>query len=598
MDYTSPVGRSTAKATYLLVGAYRAPALLFKPGIPDHPAFHEVPPAAEASLAEVMPPDPLPEVLEAAAEREVDWHMSDYERTEDEMEDEEVLYVPEGEEFSPGGEQPGGEKSSPGGEQPEGEESSPGGEQPEGDKHSPGKEASLKEKVKRLSTPVESRTIYLCRPLASTKGADVLLAVQEMLGELDNAGLVVKQVHSDRGKQLVARPLREYFASEGLYHTKTAGLDPAGNGAAERGVGWVKGAIKVLMHSAAVPAECWPLAACHACSRQLQERMGVSSAEILPFASKVWFRVKRYNAGGKEDLLPRWEQGLYMCPSPDVTAGHVVLKEDGNLVVSKSVRGKVYDLEQELELELGASEALLPAEEPEHQPPRRRVVGKSAPEALLPAEPPAPSSPRSPSPAEGPAPPAPSHRVVGKSAPEAPLPAKGLEPPAPSPPEALLPAEDPERPAPSRPEALLPAEGPEPPAPSAPEARVRALRPLDSPPTSSDEDSEPDSTSHFRRRVHVAFMTGPRYSPVQVEAAYQMWLSLGGGFASMSAAAHGLSQEESQAFYMICGEALQGAASSDAGASSNTGGPASSPPRLLLPPARPQDPHPGKRSRP
>ena len=233
MDYTSPVGRSTAKATYLLVGAYRAPSLLFR--IPDHPAFHEVPPDAEASLAEVMPPDPIPKVLEAAAEREVDWHMSDYERTDDEMEEEEVLYVPEGEDLlPPGGEQPEGKESSPGGDQLEGKESSPGGEQPEGENSSPGEEPSLKEKVKGLAAPVESRAIYLCRPLASAKGADVLLAVQEMLGELDNAGLVVRQVHSDRGKQLVARPLREYFASEGLYHTKTAGLDPAGNGAAGR----------------------------------------------------------------------------------------------------------------------------------------------------------------------------------------------------------------------------------------------------------------------------------------------------------------------------------------------------------------------------
>ena len=50
----------------------------------------------------------------------------------------------------------------------------------------------------------------------------------------------------------------------------------------------------------------------------------------------MWVVRRTFFLGGRKD---------YMCPSPDVTAGHVVLKEEGNLVVSKSVRGMVYDLE-------------------------------------------------------------------------------------------------------------------------------------------------------------------------------------------------------------------------------------------------------------
>ena len=81
----------------------------------------------------------------------------------------------------------------------------------------------------------------------------------------------------------------------------------------------------------------------------MRERLPVGDPRLPPFWSKVWYRVKRYGAGGKEDLVPRWHEGRYACPSRMVTGGHVVQKVAGGFTTCKGIKPFVWRIEEFVE---------------------------------------------------------------------------------------------------------------------------------------------------------------------------------------------------------------------------------------------------------
>ena len=78
--------------------------------------------------------------------------------------------------------------------------------------------------------------------------------------------------------------------------------------------------------------------------------------------------------GGKEDLLPKWHEGRYGCPSRMVTGCHVVQKPDGGFTTCKGIKPFVWRVEEFAEKPVYEAEGL--------PLPGRRVTSKGALAAL------------------------------------------------------------------------------------------------------------------------------------------------------------------------------------------------------------------------
>ena len=309
---------------YLLVGSYRAPEMIFRPDVPEHPEPVEGSEHEEGDPSEL---EESPEEHTAAPS----------------LSEAEDLDLPELDDGRGVGSVEGLVSE---------------------------RDAFVKE-VKDLQRPVEMKTVVVARAMASRKKQEVLLHIQEMVIELRRHGLVVSQVHSDRARELLSGPVRKWLAAEGIDRSTTTGIEPAANGAAESAVKWIKGRIRALLFSSAAPVKHWPSAAQHAVIKQMRERLplGDGDKSLPTFFSTVYFREKRYGINTKEELMPRWTEGNYLAPSRLVSAGHCVLKSNGEIAPVKGLKPYVVRIEDHVEL---------PEFEAFQDAPARRVKGKTS----------------------------------------------------------------------------------------------------------------------------------------------------------------------------------------------------------------------------
>ena len=258
-------------------------------------------------------------------------------------------------------------------------------EKPDDGMEEPGKKEEekdeLEEKVKELTKGLDLVTLYMVRPLLRRQGTHVLQAMKEMRNQLRRANLPLLQLHTDRAREFRTRSFKSWIADTGIYHTKTSGSEPAANGSGEQAVRWTKRMTRQLLITSKAEARDWPMAARHAADVHWHRHVppnGTKRETIPAFGQTVWFKAKSYAARQEKvvdaplpDLPPRWKKGFYRGRAPDVSGGHVLVREDGGLVIAKGVRQKVIQPEEEEGL-LPELEAHVPAEEG-IAPLRRRV---------------------------------------------------------------------------------------------------------------------------------------------------------------------------------------------------------------------------------
>ena len=237
-----------------------------------------------------------------------------------------------------------------------GPEQSGGDEAPIGSPHLPDGEVkeTLEEKIAELQKPVEMVTIFLARPMRRRTGQAALLAVQELVLQLTRAGLPVQTIHSDRAREFGTNQMKSWMADRQIFQTKTSGGEPAGNSAAERGVKWFKSRTRTLLRtSGAAPGE-WPMAAAHAAAslwRKAFPKSPLLRGTSAAFGQTVWYKAKTYHgvkekeldATKNKDLPRRWNRAWYRGPSMEVPDGHLLLREDGGLVIAKGLKAWVQE---------------------------------------------------------------------------------------------------------------------------------------------------------------------------------------------------------------------------------------------------------------
>ena len=235
---------------------------------------------------------------------------------------------------------------------------------------------TLDEAVEDMKQAEELSTIYLTRPLRRRTTPHVLQAAKEILIQLQQSGLHVDVVHTDRAREFKAKSFKEWVVDSGLRHTKTAGGDPAGNATAELGVKWAKGRMRALLRASSFSPKEWPLAINHASATLWAKAFpfsGWTSPPATTFGNEVWFRSKVYQGKAEkkhEAAGTRWKKGWYGGPAMDVKRGHVIVRDDGGLTVAKSVKFNVMDTNEELKdllppaIAEGLPEEILAAEKP------------------------------------------------------------------------------------------------------------------------------------------------------------------------------------------------------------------------------------------
>ena len=147
----------------------------------------------------------------------------------------------------------------------------------------------------RKSVKVNNNTLAV---LVKSRHSRVITdAMAQFYSRLRALSIPVFRIHSDRATEFLSKDFKVWYRDRSLYHTFTAGDEPAGNGRVESELGILKGRTRALMRSSGVEQAWWPLVLRHASEARFREQMrclAIPSTELLPFRmhgiakKKVW----------------------------------------------------------------------------------------------------------------------------------------------------------------------------------------------------------------------------------------------------------------------------------------------------------------------
>ena len=154
-----------------------------------------------------------------------------------------------------------------------------------------------KDVYREVGDQMEYQSLLLAIPLKSRLKTDVNAAMRRMYLQLRQEGHPVARVHSDRARELKSASLRQWLYEKDVWVTTGESQSPQQNGKAEAAVKNLKKYAKVLLASASLPRECWPLAMTYAAHLQRQRALGKSCAEDPAFGTKVAVKSKVFGTG-------------------------------------------------------------------------------------------------------------------------------------------------------------------------------------------------------------------------------------------------------------------------------------------------------------
>ena len=207
--------------------------------------------------------------------------------------------------------------------------------------------------------------------LSSKKSPEVLGAVKEMLLQVRRLGLVVRRIHTDRGKEFVNKGLKGLCRDRDIIYTTTTADDFRANGRVEALVGRAKCAARTYLSSTGMGSDMWPFAMRHYTARLQQavaEQLGARLPRLPPFGTKVFVRKRSWQML-KEEFVEKVASARILCPSMDVSRGFLVRTEDGHYLTTMVVVENVKEVSGEFEVDAPPA----PTSEPGA---RHRVRGK------------------------------------------------------------------------------------------------------------------------------------------------------------------------------------------------------------------------------
>ncbi|CAE7283572.1 RE1 [Symbiodinium sp. CCMP2592] len=208
-------------------------------------------------------------------------------------------------------------------------------------------------------------------PLASKSAPEVLSATKEILLQVRRLGLVVRRIHTDRGREFVNRAFRGMCRDREIVYTSTTADDFRANGRVEALVGRAKCAVRTYLASSGLGPNMWAFAMRHYAARIRQAvatQLGARLPRLPPFGTKVFVRKRTWQMK-KEEFTEKVVAAHILCPSLDVSRGFLVRTEDGSYLTTMVAVENVKEVSGEFEVDAPPA----PSGEPGA---RRRLHGK------------------------------------------------------------------------------------------------------------------------------------------------------------------------------------------------------------------------------
>jgi len=147
------------------------------------------------------------------------------------------------------------------------------------------------------ATDVKIHSLTLVETLENRSTAQFLEGVARFYARLRSLQLPVLRLHSDRAGEMISRPVQQWCLDRSIVQTATPADDWKANGRAEQEIGNIKRLTRVLLKSAGIANDYWPLAARHAGERRLRRQLkqvGWEVPQLLPFGARAWVVKKRW----------------------------------------------------------------------------------------------------------------------------------------------------------------------------------------------------------------------------------------------------------------------------------------------------------------
>ena len=147
------------------------------------------------------------------------------------------------------------------------------------------------------TTDVGVTNLTFIETLPSRNARDVLPALARIHCRLRALRLPLLRLRTDRARELIAAPIRQWTMARGILPTMTSGDSYKGNGRAEAEVNATKKAVRAVMDLGCCDLKYWPLIARHVGERRLRRQLskvGWHVAPLLRFGTKAYAIRKRW----------------------------------------------------------------------------------------------------------------------------------------------------------------------------------------------------------------------------------------------------------------------------------------------------------------
>ena len=199
----------------------------------------------------------------------------------------------------------------------------------EGDSGSPG----MDDEIRRCSKPLKVRHVTVVFPMESRATSEVIQALDAVTLQFRSMGLPIWRLHSDKARELIAKPVQRWAMSRQILQTTTGGDNPASAGHVESEVNQLKRRVRLHLRQSGLGVESWPLALRYAAEDRKRGQLrilGTLAGQMIPFFSSVLVKRKRWHDRGL--LASPFVAGTLLGPSPLMHHGWTVRLDDGNIV--------------------------------------------------------------------------------------------------------------------------------------------------------------------------------------------------------------------------------------------------------------------------
>lgn len=165
--------------------------------------------------------------------------------------------------------------------------------------------------MEEATAPFKIQNVTLFEPLGSRSTSELLPALDRVWVRFRALGIPMVRLHSDRAKEMLAKPVRARAGRRGLYQTFTSGDDAPANGRIESEILQFKRRLRLTLQSSAAKTEEWPSVARHSSEERLR-------AQLQKVGLRQHAMLQRAGVGQNEALA----QALHPGHGESVLPGH------------------------------------------------------------------------------------------------------------------------------------------------------------------------------------------------------------------------------------------------------------------------------------